>query len=89
MKSPWQPPFMAITAGLFAWQVHGWIWGIVVALFLFAAVPMVTAPLFWRLAATTDDIEVLARRMTWFRWAIWGLTLVAISVTGAKVMSLP
>lgn len=89
MKSPWQPAFMAITAGLFAWQVHGWVWGLVVAAALFFAVPMVTAPLFMRSATAGANVEKLARRMIMVRWAIWVLVLVAIALTGARISSTP
>lgn len=89
MKSPWQPPFMAVTAGLFAWQVHGWLWGMVVAALLFFAVPIVTAPLFMRFAATGADVDKLARRMVMVRWAIWAIVLVAIALTGARIGSAP
>lgn len=75
---------MAITAGAYAWQVHGWVWGLVIAALLYFLVPVVTAPLFHLFFGKSEDPLKFANRLRKFRWAIWLIVMLGIGISGAK-----
>ena len=85
LKTPWEPIFMAGTARAFAWQVHGWGWGLITFLLMIVAVPTAMTALFYRrIQSGADPVSAATSGRRW-RWIVWVIMMVGISILGMQI----
>lgn len=87
MKQSLQPWFMAITASAYAWQVHGWVWGLAILMLVLLLIPAATAALFYVNLAKSTDPLLTVKRSVQLRWALWVVVMGAIALSGATIRS--